>query len=1711
MADNLMLRKESGWMVVFTCPDVCKTPPNIPVPYPVVAFLKDSAKVQDNVRANSHPFVLHDKSCVSRTIGDQLGILKGIKSQTVGGECYPLDKSNTFKVHGKWTVRVDDGFWMNGSDGKTGNTRGKVVKMPSLNEMLNTALDGLQLALDVVGLIPGLGEIADGLNCVICLARGDYAGAALSAAAMIPFAGWAATGAKVGRKVVKAADKVADAAKLAKKAKKAKNGASFKGKGKKPKKCKPCKKAAKKALKGKPVNPMQGCKILMGDMDTDFSLNSAFPLVWQRSYASNSEIGTVQNPYTWFGQGWDCPYAIQIKVLPAHDRIDVLLPFGRVIEFPFLEVEDSFYSIHEDFTLIREVENETNESKSYKFRIAIGTLESASTYYEFHHQVENLSKKPEHLLLCTGTYDLYGNRIGLEYLHKDEVRKNYPSHIVDSIGRVLAFDFIEVQDHIRLKQIKLLQGLGTRDPLDIAATAHAVSLQERLFQAEHEAHRNFENLEDVLNVKVLVRYEYSKDADLINVYIDDSPVEANEPSQYKLRLSRKYEWKNHILTAHHEIGGVSSFYEYNEYSPLGKVTRHWINTGEEFIFDYQVGFTNVISAPNTVIEKVEKFYYNDTFDLIQYVDPKGYSEYYTYNNSGQLLKKTDADGGITEYQYSGAELTKIRSLIDYHPVTKLPIWREISLSWTNGHLTQVTDPLGHNQTTAYDFAGQPLVVTDALGQKTQIKYTPTGMAYAVVDAKGGHKHMLWDRYANLQKYKDCSDKITQYDYDHYGRLIAVKNALGYETRFKYYARQEQPCEIIYPDQSIEHFKYDVLERLVEYRDALGRTTGYQYSHDSLPIRRIDPAHGVVTYHYDQLRRFVGLTNENGQMWTLEYDSNDQVIAETTFDNIRTEYEYSPAGKLVKHRQYTENKQVRYGTVFKRDMLGQLLEQYIVDHQDLTEKKRIRYDYDLAGQLLQARNMDSHVKLSYDEIGQLTKEQLIAHWYNEISQEHVQRSHNLTHLYDELGNRIETILPDGRKLKTMYYGSGHAWHYALQDSEGIHEISSLKRDNLHQESERTQGQLHTTFKLDPMGRLTEQQVAWENAPARKRLERLYDYDKAGQLKEILDKRYLYQTASQQNALAIGTTNSHGWQRKQIYQYDVLSRLTSSELITQGQSENFIQIRERFAFDPASNILPITSSGENNASISNHQIKDNRVKHLEQSHQTVDFEYDDLGRVIQKRIQMKDQQAFGYIQQHLSNNHVLHQLSTRQIDLDWDEQNQLKASTSIKPDGCGGQEIIQTQYCYDPFGRRIAKQSQIYKKALITHQVKLKTKAIENQDIQPNLESSNRLGSSINLSLGGRNSSQPSVLSRSITQPTSKTVQTEQLTLIQKQAVWNVWDGNRILQDYNGQHVFTTVYEADSFVPLARLVWLDDKLSEAANDDLLPHVDTEKINQLKHIALQNIGELEGLGSLQTIPEVANDEQRRHSAYQIYWYQNDHLGTPRELTTHSGDIAWEAVYQAWGNTVAVEWQAVEAQPIELNAIEKSYLLQPHRFQGQTYDIETGLHYNRFRYYDPDAGRFVSHDPIGLLGGENQFQYAPNPVEWVDPYGLAKCKLSKKDKNAMGPKPKDMADPHRHHIVRENAPCNWSDSNRRYILASQLMVQKYLKTNGKKFDINRDPRNFVWAENGCGVHTKDSAKMVYDHLSKARRKAMKQGTDIGNALEGALSDLGKIFNGMR
>ncbi|SFP08126.1 RHS repeat-associated core domain-containing protein [Ectopseudomonas composti] len=118
---------------------------------------------------------------------------------------------------------------------------------------------------------------------------------------------------------------------------------------------------------------------------------------------------------------------------------------------------------------------------------------------------------------------------------------------------------------------------------------------------------------------------------------------------------------------------------------------------------------------------------------------------------------------------------------------------------------------------------------------------------------------------------------------------------------------------------------------------------------------------------------------------------------------------------------------------------------------------------------------------------------------------------------------------------------------------------------------------------------------------------------------------------------------------------------------------------------------------------------------------------------------------------------------------------------------------------------------------------------------------------------------------------------------------------------------------------------------------------------------------------------DGQGEHA--RLRYYHNDPNGLPQQLTEDDGRCIWQARYQVWGNTLA------ETQ--ESFFVEEQNL----RFQGQYLDRETGLHYNTFRFYDPDIGRFISPDPIGLAGGLNAYQYAENPIKWVDPFGLMKC----------------------------------------------------------------------------------------------------------------------------
>ena len=124
----------------------------------------------------------------------------------------------------------------------------------------------------------------------------------------------------------------------------------------------------------------------------------------------------------------------------------------------------------------------------------------------------------------------------------------------------------------------------------------------------------------------------------------------------------------------------------------------------------------------------------------------------------------------------------------------------------------------------------------------------------------------------------------------------------------------------------------------------------------------------------------------------------------------------------------------------------------------------------------------------------------------------------------------------------------------------------------------------------------------------------------------------------------------------------------------------------------------------------------------------------------------------------------------------------------------------------------------------------------------------------------------------------------------------------------------------------------------------------------------------GTFEPLAQIAADGN-------IYFYQNDPNGLPRALVDRTGRVVWSARYSAHG---------------ELQALDTAEIDNPLRLQGQYADPETGLHYNRFRYYDPKSASFISQDPLGLGAGQNHYALAPNVWSWADPLGLNPCRFT-------------------------------------------------------------------------------------------------------------------------
>jgi len=138
--------------------------------------------------------------------------------------------------------------------------------------------------------------------------------------------------------------------------------------------------------------------------------------------------------------------------------------------------------------------------------------------------------------------------------------------------------------------------------------------------------------------------------------------------------------------------------------------------------------------------------------------------------------------------------------------------------------------------------------------------------------------------------------------------------------------------------------------------------------------------------------------------------------------------------------------------------------------------------------------------------------------------------------------------------------------------------------------------------------------------------------------------------------------------------------------------------------------------------------------------------------------------------------------------------------------------------------------------------------------------------------------------------------------------------------------------------------------------------------------------------------------------YTIITDHLGTPNQMISQNGNIMWRSGFDLYGRSRLQEGGKTEEENCKF------------RFPGQYEDTETGLYYNRFRYYDPRDGMYTQRDPIGLAGGNpTVYGYVFDTLAEDDPFGLiTNAEILRRNMSAIGRTITAAESPH--HIVPVN-----------------------------------------------------------------------------------------------
>ncbi|EEQ6356154.1 RHS repeat protein [Escherichia coli] len=941
---------------------------------------------------------------------------------------------------------------------------------------------------------------------------------------------------------------------------------------------------------------------------------------------------------------------------------------------------------------------------------------------------------------------------------------------------------------------------------------------------------------------------------------------------------------------------------------------------------------------------------------------------YTYTASGELRAVYDRSGTqVRGFTYDAEHAGR---MVAHHYAGR----PESRYRYDDtGRVTEQVNPEGLDY--RFEYGQDRVTITDSLNRR-EVLYT---------EGEGGLKRVV--------KKEHADGSITRSEYDEAGRLKAQTDAAGRRTEYSLhmvsgavtavtgpdgrtvrygYNSQRQVTSVTYPDGLRSSREYDEKGRLAAETSRSGETTSYSYDDPAseLPTGIQDATGSTKQMAWSRYGQLLAFTDCSGYTTRYEYDRYGQQIAVHREEGISTYSSYNPRGQLVSQKD-AQGRETRYEYSAAGDLTATVS----------PDGKRSTIAYDKRGRPVSVTEGGLTRSMGYDAAGRITV----------LTNENGSQS---TFRYDPVDRLTEQRGFDGRTQRYHYdltrkltqsedEGLITLWHYDASDRITHRTVNGDPAEQwqydehgwlttLSHTSEGHRVSVH--YGYDDKGRLTGERQTVENPETGELLwqhETKHAYNEQGLANRVTPDslppvEWLTYGSGYLAGMKLGGTPLVEYTRDRLHRetvrsfgsragsnaaYELTSTYTPAGQL-QSQHLNSLVYDRDYGWNDNGDLVRISGPRQTREYGYSATGRLESVRTLAPGLDIrIPYATDPAGNRLPDPELHPDSTLTAWPDNRIAEDahYVYHydeygrltektdRIPTGVIRTDderthhyhYDSQHRLVFYTRIQH----GEPLVESRYLYDPLGRRMAK--RVWRRE---------------RDL------------------------------------------TGWMSLSRKpEMTWYGWDGDRLTTVQTDTTRIQTVYQPGSFAPLIRIETdngerekaqrrsLAEKLQQEGSEDghgvVFP---AELVGLLDRLEGEIRANCVSSESRQWLAQCGLTVERLAAQIEpvylperkIHLYHCDHRGLPLALISEDGNTAWSAEYDEWGN--------------QLNEENPHHLHQPYRLPGQQYDKESGLYYNRHRYYDPLQGRYITPDPIGLRGGWNMYQYPLNPIQVIDPMGL-------------------------------------------------------------------------------------------------------------------------------